>query len=116
LGERLTVVIVDKDGKPDERVKSQAEEFRDVVVQAAEKEFSSRHWEPLTACGEGVGSYKHSVTGDRVVVQVVNWPLPDGEGEKGVILFAGDHKDYCFLKKFTAETAREKKKEKRGRR
>jgi hypothetical protein len=115
VGESLCVIVRDEFGRRDDGSKNLAEQYGEVVIQASEKEFSSRHWEPLTSCGEGMMSYKHSQSGDRVIVKVVNWPLPDGDEKKGIIVHAGDHKAYMkFLKVLMNAVGKEKKKKKRG--
>ena len=79
-------------------------------MQAANKELSSKHWEVLRDCGQGLLSYKHSSTGHRVVVKVINWPQPDGKERKGIILCASDHKGYDrFLKKLSSRSKKAKK-------
>ena len=113
----LCVTVVDEDGNLTRAAKDMADAYSEVVAHAAEKDFTSKHWEPLTACGDQIVSYKHSKSGDRVVVQLVNWPLPKGKETKGIILCASDHKGYeKFLRGMTASYGKDKAKAKKRKR
>lgn len=110
--------VKDADGNDVEKFKKLAEAWPDVMLQASEKEFSSKHWELLTGCGDNITSYKHSSSGDRVIVETISWPQPDGEGKMGFFIFAGDHKDYMLVLKDMTKSggklkAKEKKRKKR---
>ncbi len=115
LGE-LCVPVKDAEGNDIDNHRKLAEAWPEVVLQASNKDFSSKHWEPLTSCGESIISYKHSANGNRVVVETISWPQPDGNGKKGFFLHAGDHKSYeRFLQVMCKVAGKEKAKQRKKR-